>query len=161
VSHTDDRTITFPDATDTLVGKATGDVFTNKTLDCDGTGNVVTNVNADELDPTALTTALYAIPFIIPVVNSGSADINVFGGNCPFKLRVIDIWAANTKAGNAGNWKLQDGAAVDITSAVGYGAVSVFPLNVCVADLYAIISVSPGSSKLIALAAAGSAHVNV
>lgn len=35
-------TLTLPTSTDTLVGKATTDVFTNKTLDFEGTGNVIT-----------------------------------------------------------------------------------------------------------------------
>lgn len=35
-------TITVPTGTDTLVGKATTDTLTNKTLDCEGTGNVCT-----------------------------------------------------------------------------------------------------------------------
>jgi len=45
-NHTDDRTINFFDADDTLVGKATTDTLTNKSIDSDN--NTITNiVNAD------------------------------------------------------------------------------------------------------------------
>ncbi len=41
-------TLTFPNATDTLAGKATTDTFTNKTFDADGSGNSISNIeNAD------------------------------------------------------------------------------------------------------------------
>jgi len=118
--HTDDRGITFPDATTTLVGKATTDVFTNKTLDCLGTGNVVTNVNAKELDPVTPATAILAVPFVIMAVNPGAATHVIFNANCPYKLRIINAWAVATKA-CAGNWKLDNGTN-DITTTVAYGA---------------------------------------
>jgi hypothetical protein len=47
-SQTTNKTLTLPDATDTLVGKATVDVLTNKSFDADGVGNSITNIeNAD------------------------------------------------------------------------------------------------------------------
>lgn len=43
-SQTTDKTLTLPDATDTLVGKATTDTLTNKSIDAEGTGNSITNL---------------------------------------------------------------------------------------------------------------------
>jgi hypothetical protein len=44
------KTLTLPDATDTLVGKATSDVFTNKTYSLSGTGNVFTDTSIAQYD---------------------------------------------------------------------------------------------------------------
>jgi len=48
-SASGDKVVTLPDATDTLVGKATSDVLTNKTLDVEGTGNAITTVSKASL----------------------------------------------------------------------------------------------------------------
>lgn len=40
-----DATITMPNATDTLVGRASTDTLTNKTIDANGTGNVISNID--------------------------------------------------------------------------------------------------------------------
>ena len=44
---TADRVLTMPNATDTLIGKATTDTLTNKSYDLGGTGNVLTGSLAE------------------------------------------------------------------------------------------------------------------
>jgi hypothetical protein len=88
VSQTGNVSLTLPDATDTLVGKATADTFTNKTIDCNGTGNVITNVNVKELDPVG--DAATGIPFIISktVANLAAAGTNIITTHK--KMKVLD-----------------------------------------------------------------------
>lgn len=112
-------TVTIPNATDTLVGKATSDVFTNKTYNAAGTGNVLSNVGPSHFATTAATNGLVATPIVIVAVNTGAATTSVFNANCPYKIRIIGVEALATKA-CSGTWKLYDGSA-DITGTVSYG----------------------------------------
>ena len=76
-ASTADVTVTFPAATDTLVGKATTDTLTNKSIDSDN--NTITNlVNADIKSSAAIAFSKMAdLTASRALVSDGSGDVSV------------------------------------------------------------------------------------
>ena len=60
-ASTGNVTLSLPSATDTLVGKATTDTFTNKTFDVEGTGNSISNIDVADLKSGVLDTDLTSV----------------------------------------------------------------------------------------------------
>jgi len=84
---TGDRTISIPDATDTLIGKATTDTLTNKTFDLGGTGNTLTGslaefnaaLQGDSFATLADSLTLTNKTFTSPTITSGVLNTSVSG----------------------------------------------------------------------------------
>ena len=84
---TADRTITFPNATDTLIGKATTDTLTNKSFDLGGSGNSLTGtlsefnsaLQGDSFATLADSLTLTNKTFTTPTITSGVFNTGLSG----------------------------------------------------------------------------------
>ncbi len=118
----EDHTFNIPDiatgASDTFAFLAEAQTLTNKTIAAGS--NTITGLNGGQMADIAGTNGTYGVEMTVVGVLAGSGTVEIFDTNAPFKFRVLDAWAVETKGSNSGNWKLDNGTN-DITADVAFG----------------------------------------
>jgi hypothetical protein len=95
-SMASDRTLTLPDATDTLIGKATTDTFTNKTFDANGSGNSLSNVEVADFASGVVDSDLSTVSGSDDTIPSTKATKAALDGKQPLDATLTALAAYNT-----------------------------------------------------------------
>jgi len=108
-------------------GQWVGLIWTGTAWDIDPgvvSGDVILSLLEAVLTPTqlAVLTAQVGVPFVIQTdISAAAAFVDVFDGDCPRKLQILDAWTHCTAANAGGTAKLNDaagGGGTDITDAI-------------------------------------------
>lgn len=129
-SQSTNQTLTLPDATDTLVGKATTDTLTNKSIS--GSTNTLTNISSGSLGTVAIaqggtgqTTKAPAFDALQPMTTLGDT---IYGGASGTGTRLAgSITAAATVLTQTGNGSVSAAPAWTATTGTGNAVLATAP----------------------------------